>query len=95
MRLDKLTIKTQEAVQDAVEIARSHENQAIEPAHVLRALIAQEDGVVRPMLQKLGANVSELQEKFVNIRRLRALSNRMPAMNLTTCFRSHLMKLAS
>ncbi|MHC4841451.1 MAG: ATP-dependent chaperone ClpB [Planctomycetota bacterium] len=64
MRLDKLTIKTQEAVQDAVEIARKHENQAIEPAHFLTAMLAQDDGVVRPMLQKLGADANALQQSL-------------------------------
>ena len=56
MQLDKLTIKTQEAFQSAVALASEHNHQALEPAHVLLALIQQEDGVVTPVLKKLGAN---------------------------------------
>ena len=64
MRLDKLTVKTQEAVQDAVEIARKRNNQALEPEHVTLALLKQDDGVVRPMLQKVGANVDHVASKL-------------------------------
>ena len=56
MRLDKLTTKTQEAVQDAIEIASKHGNQALEPEHLLLGLLKQEDGVVRALLQKLGSS---------------------------------------
>jgi len=56
MRLDKLTVKTQEAVQAAAELARKAENQALEVEHLMLALVQQQDGVLRPMLQKLGAN---------------------------------------
>ena len=55
MRLDKLTVKTQEAVQAALDIATRQNNQALEPEHLLLALVQQDDGVVRPLLQKLGA----------------------------------------
>ena len=64
MRLDKLTVKTQEAVQDAVELARKRNNQALEPEHLTLALLKQEDGVVRPMLQKVGANVDHVATKL-------------------------------
>ncbi|MEZ5993497.1 MAG: ATP-dependent chaperone ClpB [Planctomycetota bacterium] len=64
MRLDKLTVKTQEAVQDAVEIARKRNNQALEPEHVTLALLKQDEGVVRPMLQKVGANVDHVASKL-------------------------------
>ena len=43
MRLDKLTTKFQEALQDAQSIAVGHDNQYIEPAHVLLAMVRQED----------------------------------------------------
>ena len=64
MRLDKLTIKTQEAVQDAVELARSSNHQAIEPEHLTLALLKQDDGVVRPLLQKVGANVEHVASQL-------------------------------
>jgi ATP-dependent Clp protease ATP-binding subunit ClpB len=54
LRLDKLTIKAQEAFQEAQEVAARHDQQQIEPLHLLAALIAQSDGVVRPLLTRLG-----------------------------------------
>ncbi|HEX6212189.1 MAG TPA: ATP-dependent chaperone ClpB [Methylomirabilota bacterium] len=55
MRLDKLTIKAQEAMQAAQSLADQHEHQAVEPEHVLAALLQQREGVVAPILAKLGA----------------------------------------
>jgi ATP-dependent Clp protease ATP-binding subunit ClpB len=55
MRLDKLTVKAQEAVQAAQSIADQHDHQAIEPEHLLLALLQQQEGVVSPLLAKLGA----------------------------------------
>ena len=47
LRFEKMTVKAQEAVQSAQETAARHENQQVEPVHLLRALAAQIDGVVR------------------------------------------------
>ncbi len=55
MRLDKLTVKAQEAVQAAQSLADQHDHQAIEPEHLLLALLQQQEGVVGPLLAKLGA----------------------------------------
>src|SRR6516164_3986096 len=55
MRLDKLTVKAQEALQAAQELAARSGQQQIEPLHLLWALVAQGDGVVPPLLEKLGA----------------------------------------
>ena len=55
MRLDKLTVKAQEAVQAAQSLADQHGHQAIEPEHLLVALLQQREGVVGPVLAKLGA----------------------------------------
>ncbi len=52
-RLDKLTYKAQEALQGAQELAGRLGNPQIEPAHLLRTLLAQEDGLIRPLLKKL------------------------------------------
>jgi ATP-dependent Clp protease ATP-binding subunit ClpB len=54
-RFDKLTLKAQEALQAAQELAASHGQQQIEPLHVLGALLAQREGIVPPLLGKLGA----------------------------------------
>jgi len=54
LRFDKMTVKAQEAVQESQEIAARHQNQAIEPLHLLVALVVQKDGVVPPLLARLG-----------------------------------------
>src|SRR4030088_1140678 len=54
LRFEKMTVKAQEAVQSAQEIAARHENQQIEPVHLLSALVSQADGVVSPLLARLG-----------------------------------------
>jgi len=54
LRFDKLTVKAQEALQDAHEVAARHENQEITPLHLLSALVSQADGVVPPLLARLG-----------------------------------------
>src|SRR5215475_9395953 len=55
IRLDRLTLRGQEAVQSAIEIAEKHQNQQVEPEHLLAAMMGQEEGVVRPILGKIGA----------------------------------------
>src|SRR3954470_14205975 len=60
-RFDKLTIKAQEAVARAQELASEMGNPQIEPVHLLAALLKEDSGVVRPVLEKIGANVSQLQ----------------------------------
>src|SRR6058998_798202 len=55
MRMDKFTVKAQEALQAAQSLADQHSHQAIEPEHLLRALLEQREGVVGPVLAKLGA----------------------------------------
>ncbi|HVA17155.1 MAG TPA: ATP-dependent chaperone ClpB [Candidatus Dormibacteraeota bacterium] len=55
LRYDKLTVKAQEALQAAQEIAASANQQQIEPLHLLAALLAQSEGIVAPLLAKLGA----------------------------------------
>jgi ATP-dependent Clp protease ATP-binding subunit ClpB len=54
LRFDKMTVKAQEALQQANEVAARHENQQIEPVHLLQALVSQADGVVPPLLARLG-----------------------------------------
>ena len=60
MRLDKLTIKAQEALSEAVSQASARGHGSVEPAHLLRALLTQADGVAVPILQKLGIDVGTL-----------------------------------
>ena len=62
MRLDKFTVKAQEAVMRAQQLAQERDHAEIFPLHVLAALLAEEDGVVRPLLQKIGANAARVSE---------------------------------
>lgn len=57
MRLDKFTLRAQEGIQAAIELAERHQNQQVEPEHVLEATLDQPEGIVRPILGKLGVNV--------------------------------------
>ena len=57
MRLDKFTLRGQEAIQSAIEVAERNQNQEVQPEHVLFAMLEQPEGIVRPVLGKLGANV--------------------------------------
>ncbi|HMY73820.1 MAG TPA: Clp protease N-terminal domain-containing protein, partial [Blastocatellia bacterium] len=54
---DKFTLKAHEAVQSGVALAENQNHQQVEPEHLLAALIEQPEGVTRPMLGKVGANV--------------------------------------
>jgi ATP-dependent Clp protease ATP-binding subunit ClpB len=60
MRLDKFTLKAQEAIESSVAMAEKQSHQQVEPEHVLAALIEQPEGVTRPMLGKIGVNVQTL-----------------------------------
>jgi ATP-dependent Clp protease ATP-binding subunit ClpB len=64
LRFEKLTVKAQEAVQAAQEVAAAHENQQIEPVHLLAALVAQDGGVVPPLVTKLGIRPEVLSQEI-------------------------------
>jgi ATP-dependent Clp protease ATP-binding subunit ClpB len=63
MRLDKFTVKSQEALEAASQLALGHSQQEIAPEHLLAALVDQPDGVVVPIVQKLGANPTLLKDR--------------------------------
>src|SRR5678815_1543720 len=58
MRLDKFTLRGQEAIQSAIELAERNQHQQVEPEHLLAVMLEQPEGIVRPILGKLGANVA-------------------------------------
>jgi ATP-dependent Clp protease ATP-binding subunit ClpB len=66
MRQDKLTTKLQEALADAQSLAVGNENQYIEPVHLLVALLNQDDGGARSLLQRAGVNVGALTNQLKN-----------------------------
>ena len=63
MRLDKFTIKAQEALAAARDLADGRAHQEVTPEHLLRALVNQEDGVVLAVLRKLGADAEAIGRK--------------------------------
>ena len=58
---ERLTVKAAEALQQAGALARARGNPVINDAHLFSALLAQEDGIVVPLLQKVGLNVTQLR----------------------------------
>ncbi|HEX6616358.1 MAG TPA: ATP-dependent chaperone ClpB [Gemmatimonadales bacterium] len=62
IRPERMTIKAQEAFRDAGEIARRRGNPVVNDAHLFAALLAQPEGVVQPLLQKAGLNVTALTQ---------------------------------
>ena len=61
MRMDKFTIKAKEALRAAQGIAEDATSQVIEPEHLLKALLDAAEGIVRPIVQKVGANADALE----------------------------------
>jgi ATP-dependent Clp protease ATP-binding subunit ClpB len=75
MKFDKFTIKAQEAVQESQGLAESRRQQQIMAVHLLEALLTQEQGVVVPILKKMGINTNEIFERTrVSIDRLPQVS---------------------
>src|SRR4029077_3376277 len=66
MRLDKFTEKAQEALQQASDLARGLGQQAIEPEHLILALIRQQEGVGRTLLERAGVSVQALEPALVS-----------------------------
>lgn len=60
MNFNNFTIKSQEAVQKSVEFTREASNQAIEPIHLLKAVVSVGDSLVNFIFQKIGANTTQL-----------------------------------
>src|ERR671927_1467945 len=63
LRPERLTIKGQEALRDAGELARSRGNPVVNDAHLFAALLGQDEGVVQPLLQKAGLNVTAIRQE--------------------------------
>ena len=63
MQFDKFTIKSQEAIQASQSFAEQNGHQEIKPEHLLTALLEQQDGVIIPVLQKMGVNLTSLKNE--------------------------------
>jgi len=63
MNLQKFTVKAQEAVQKAMEIAASHNHQGVEPPHLLDAFLSDPDSVAVSILRRIGASLKRLEDE--------------------------------
>ncbi|NBO65678.1 MAG: ATP-dependent chaperone ClpB, partial [Acidobacteria bacterium] len=90
MRLDKFTVKAQEAIESAVGLAESLNHQNVENEHLLVALIEQADGVTKPVLGKIGANVdkvlAEVREALGKFPQVSGVSQRYYGSRLSELF---------
>lgn len=64
MNFNKYTIKAQEAVQAGIELAQNNNNQAVEPAHILMALLNDAENVVNSILKKIGIAIPALKQEL-------------------------------
>lgn len=62
MNLNNFTIKSQEAIQKAIEIAQGYNHQAVEPAHLLKAILSESENITGYLLRKLGVNPATFDE---------------------------------
>src|SRR5688572_19252041 len=60
MRFERFTIRGQEAVQEAVGVAERGQNQQVEPEHLLVSMLEQKEGLLKPILGKIGANAQAI-----------------------------------
>jgi ATP-dependent Clp protease ATP-binding subunit ClpB len=67
MRFDKFTLKSQQLIQEAQALASRHQNQQIEPEHLLAAMLAEKEGVARAILQKLGVSVDAVARDAASV----------------------------
>lgn len=64
---NKFTVKAQETVQNAIEIAQNFNNQIVEPEHLLAAMIQDSDNIAISILQKTGGNVNQIKLKVAEV----------------------------
>ena len=63
IRWDKLTVKAQEAMQRANDLASEHGNPEVQPVHILAALVEDREGIVPPVLERVGAGAAAVQSE--------------------------------
>src|ERR1700752_4072888 len=84
VRWDKFTVKAQEAVQRANELASEHGNPELQPAHLLAALLEDKDGIVPPVLEKIGIGPQAvLSEIYREIEKLPKVSGQAAQATLS------------
>jgi ATP-dependent Clp protease ATP-binding subunit ClpB len=90
MRLDKYTVKAQEAIQEGQGLARRADNPNYEPEHLASALLGQKDGIVEPLLRKIGVDVklfaSRLGEALQKLPKMQGGESAMLSQRLLKTF---------
>ena len=85
IRWDKFTVKAQEAVQRANELASEHGNPELVPLHLLAALVEDKEGIVAPVLEKIGigpqAVLSDLYKEIEKLPKVSGGGAQQPAMS--------------
>src|SRR5207237_2641177 len=89
MQLDKLTLKSQEALQEAQRIARGYSHQEVDGEHLLLAMIGQTDSLIPDLLEKLGVPGSKLKPE---IERELARRHKVQGISSTDLFLSSTLK---
>src|SRR5438067_5780410 len=84
IRWDKLTVKAQEAVQGANDVASEHGNPEVAPAHLLLALAEDREGIVPPILEKIGVNPRAIASEA------RAAVEKLPKVSGSSAAQAHL-----
>jgi len=64
MRIDRLTSKLQLALSDSQSLAVGHDHSAIEPAHLMQALLDQQGGTIKPLLLQVGFDINSLRKEL-------------------------------
>src|SRR5476649_1738865 len=64
MRIDRLTSKFQLALSDSQSLAVGHDHPAIEPAHLMQALLEQQGGTIKPLLMQVGFDINSLRKEL-------------------------------
>ncbi|GAB1429870.1 Clp protease N-terminal domain-containing protein [Ignavibacteria bacterium] len=99
MNFQKFTLKAQEAVQQSQVIAAEHNNQAIEPIHLLAALIDDLSGLTPSMLMKLGANMGrvklKIEEQIDALPKVAGVSDRYLSRDLSAALESAMKEAAT
>jgi ATP-dependent Clp protease ATP-binding subunit ClpB len=92
MRLDKLTVKAQEALEASQGIAEEYGQQIVEPEHLAKALLGQAEGIVRPVVAKVGANpealASELDRRLESMPKVAGAGGLMSSMSVSPALES-------
>src|ERR1039457_7278713 len=89
IRWDKLTVKAQEAMQRANDLASEHGNPELQPVHILAALLEDREGIVAPLLERVGLHVATVQSEAMSA------IDRLPKVSGSGATQAHLSDAAS